>query len=551
MSIYPFSPAGRQAALDRMEREQFDLLVVGGGITGCTLARDATLRGLQVALVEKEDFGYGTSSRSSKLVHGGLRYLAQGDIRVTRESAVERKVLRRIAPHLVHPLSWYIPMYKGEHTAFIRTGLILFDQLAGNTEDEKHRVLKPEDILAVAPGLRGPVTGGFVYGEYITEDARLTMEHALDAALRGAAVANHVRLTAIRRQGDRVVGAEVEDTLTGRKISIDARVVVNATGPWAEKIMLEQNFKTPKPMLISKGIHLLFSASRIPIEGAVYLKGFEGREGFAIRRWDYVYVGTTDVPYDGPIDRPLADRAALEHVLKMAQECFPEAGLTEADILCTWAGVRPLILEPGKSARETSRHDEVWKIADGLLTVAGGKLTTARRMAARIMDQVARELGRSLGDNRRTAEELLPNAHLDGQDFESCRAELAAALERRGVAPEAVRRITWMYGTAIRELLRYGDEDPAWLAPLGPGVPAIRGEVRLAVEREMALTLEDFMDRRAALLIFSPDHGLAGVEEAARVMGDLLGWDEAERNRQVEAYRMLARQHDAASVSRS
>lgn len=547
MSQHLFSPVGRQAALQRMAHEQFDLLIIGGGITGSTLARDAALRGLRVALVEKEDFGYGTSSRSSKLIHGGIRYLAQGDIRVTRESAVERKVLRRIAPHLVHPLSFVFPLFKQDNAFIYKAGFRLFDWMAGSTEAERHRLLTPREVLAVAPQLGGLLTGGVIYGEYITEDARFTMENALSAALGGAAVANHLRMTAFRWKGGRVVGAVVEDMLTGQSFPISARLVVNATGPWAEQTLAEGNLRTPKHLLISKGIHLLFPASRIPLEGAVALRSPTGKEGFAIPRWDYVYVGTTDVPTNGPIDRPAADRAALEHVLSMAQECFPGAKLTEADILSTWAGVRPLIAE-GKSARETSRRDEIWKIADGLLTIAGGKLTTARAMANRVMEHAARELGQPLEDNHRTAEVLLPNAQMDRRSFEEFQGEMADALRQRGVAPDAVKRITWMYGASMRQLLRYGDEDPAWLAPLGPGVPAIRGEVRLAVECEMALTLEDFMDRRAALLIFSPGHGLAGAEEAARIMGNLLGWDETERNRQVEAYRALVRRHDAAGI---
>lgn len=547
MSQRLFSPAGRQAALERMAREQFDLLIIGGGITGSTLARDAALRGLRVALVEKEDFGYGTSSRSSKLIHGGIRYLAQGDVRVTRESAVERKVLRRIAPHLVHPLPFVFPLFQRDNTLIYRAGFRLFDWMAGSTEAERHRLLTAREVLAVAPLLGGPVVGGVIYGEYITDDARFTMENALSAAIHGAAVANHLRMAGFIWEGGRVVGARVEDTLTGESFPVSAKVVVNATGPWAEQTLAEANLRAPKHLLISKGIHLLFPARRLPLEGAVALRSPSGKEGFAIPRWDYVYVGTTDVPHDGPIDRPTTDRAALEHVLSMAQECFPAAKLTEADILGTWAGVRPLIAE-GKSARETSRRDEIWKIADGLLTTAGGKLTTARPMANRVMEHVARELGRDLGDNRRTAEELLPNAQLDGQAFEHFQEEMAETLRQRGVAPEAAKRITWMYGASVKELLRYGDEDPAWLTPLGPNVPAVRGEVRLAVEHEMALTLEDFMDRRAALLIFSPGHGLAVAEGAARIMGDLLGWDEAMRNRQLEAYRAQVRRHDIAGT---
>lgn len=532
----------RKSILERMAREEFDLLVIGGGITGAGLARDAALRGLRVALAEKEDFGYGTSSRSSKLVHGGIRYLAQGDLAMVRESARERKALRKIAPHLVHPLPFVFPVYHGDSLAFYRTGFFLFDRLAGSTPADRHQVLTPTQVRTWAPGLRDPLTGGFLYGEYLTDDSRFTMENALSAAAHGAAVANHLRVTALRQREGQVVGAEVEDVLTGDRFAISAHVVVNATGPWAEQTLLGCGMDTPKPLLLSKGIHLLFPASRLPLGGAVVLKSPGGAEGFAIRRWDYVYVGTTDVVHPGEIDRPVADEEAVVHLLTMAQECFPEAGLTADDIITTWAGVRPLIAQPGKGPRETSRHDEIWQIKPGLLTVAGGKLTTYRAMANRIMEQVARALGRPLGDGRRTAEVPLPNAPEDGND-EGYRCRAFGLLADRQVDDRTAERLAWLYGTAVDRLLRYGEEDPEWLLPLAPGTPALRGEVRLAVEQEMAQTLEDFMDRRAALLMFSDDQGQAAAPEAAQIMGDLLGWSDERRAAELANYRTIVRSH--------
>lgn len=549
MTLYPFSAAGRAAALQRLSAETFDLLVVGGGITGSGLARDAALRGLSVALVEKEDFGHGTSSRSSKLVHGGLRYLQHGEVRLVRESARERAVLRRIAPHLVHPLPFIFPLFRGDSTAFYRAGLILYDRLAGVTPAEKHRMLDPAAVRDWAPGLRDPLTGGIVYGEYITDDARLTMENARSAAELGAAVANHVRVTGFRQDGDRVVGVTLEDTLSGNTFPVTARVVVVATGPWAEQTLASASMTAPRHLLLSKGVHLLFPADRLPLAGAVTLRLPDGTMGFAIPRWGYVYVGTTDIQYAGSIDSPEADSAAVGQLLHLVQASFPEADLTEDDIIATWAGVRPLIAQPGKTPRDTSRHDEVWRIQPGLLTIAGGKLTMYRQMANRVMLQVARELGRDLGDNRRTASEPLPGGRVDEAGFGAFRDRMLAAFDAAGVPGTATDRIAWLYGRGMETLLRYGAEDAAWMRPLAPDTPALRGEVRLAVEQEMALTLIDFMDRRSALLLFSDDQGRAAAPEVARIMGDLLGWSDERRAAELEAYRAVAERHSVRSVA--
>lgn len=544
MTPNPFSPEGRKAALQGMADEPFDLLIVGGGITGSGLARDATLRGLKVGLVEKQDFAYGTSSRSSKLVHGGIRYLAYGNVGLVRESAQARKVLKHIAPHLVHPLPFLFPLYRGDSMTKMRVGFWMFDRLAAVSPGEEHKMLKTSEVAAKAPALRGPTIGGFVYGEYITDDARLTLENAMSAAQHGARVANHAVVVRFLYDQGRVTGARVRDQFDGQEYDVRARVVVNATGPWAEETLGLGQSPAPKRLLPSKGVHLLFSAGRLPIEGAVALKSPSGREGFAIRRWGFTYVGTSDVAYHGRLDRPVADRAAVLDVLEMAQDCFPSLNLTEADVVSTWAGLRPLIFEAGKSPRDTSRHDEIWRSPEGLLTIAGGKLTTYRPMAARAMERVAKELGRDLGDNHRTAEVPLPGGDLEGQDFSTFSEAMTAELQRRGVSAEAAQRITWLYGNRVRDLLALGDRDPAWLEPLAASVPALRGEVRLAIEQEMAGSLTDFMDRRTALLIFSNNHGLAAVDAVSTLMAERLGWSDAERAAQVEDYRNVASAHN-------
>lgn len=538
---HPFSPAGRLRSLRRMATEPLDVLVIGGGITGVGAARDAALRGWKVALVDKQDFAFGTSSRSSKIVHGGVRYLEYGHFLLVRESARERRVVQSIAPHLVHRLDFLYPVFEPDSLLKIRAGLAVFDWLASTEGAEKHETLEPEQVREHVPGLRDPLRGAVLYPEYITDDARLTLENALSAAEHGALVANHARAESLfRHSSGRIQGARVRDELDGTVYEVQARAVVNAGGPWAQEILQQSDLPVPKPLRPSKGIHILLHASRLPLRGATFLKTSYGRRGLAMRRLDYVYVGTTDDEYTGPLDAPRATREEVLDVLAMAQDSFPDARLAIDDVLATWAGIRPLIAEEGKSTRDTSREDEVWS-APGLVTVAGGKLTTYRRMGGRVIDALAAELGPPPDDTDRTADTPLPGA--PPGDVEAFERDRARKLAEAGVPAAAVDRLCWLYGRQLDDLLDLAADDPAWLRPLGAGVPAVRGEVKLAVEREMALTLTDFMDRRAALLLFSPDFGLAGAREAAAIMGSLLGWDATRRAGEVAAYERLAAEH--------
>jgi glycerol-3-phosphate dehydrogenase len=538
---FDFSPAGRLAALEGMATHPIDVLVIGGGITGAGIARDAALRGWSTALVEKDDFAFGTSSRSSKIVHGGVRYLEYGQFLLVRESARERRVLRDIAPHLVHRLDFLYPVFAPDSLIKIRAGLSVFDWLADSETEDKHRMLSPEEVRERLPGLRDPLRGGVQYVEYITDDARLTLENVQSAAAHGAWIANHAKAEAFFRASDgRVEGARVRDAFTGSVYEVRARMVVNAGGPWAQEILEASELPVEKSLRPSKGIHLLFAADRLPVSGATFLKSSTGRRGLAMRRLGYVYVGTSDDEYTGSLEAPRATRADVLDLLAMVQDCFPEADLTVDDVLATWAGVRPLIEEEGKTTRDTSREDELWHGPEGLLTIAGGKLTTYRRMGGRVIDELVHTLGDPPGPDR-TTEVPLPGVP-DG-DVQAWVGDRLDRMRDAGVDQETLDRLGFLYGTQLDDLLAFASEDPRWLAPLAPGVPALQGEVRLSVEKEMALTLTDFMDRRGALLLFAPNWGLAGAEEAAGIMGDLLDWDDGRRHDEVEAYRQLAKEH--------
>ena len=538
-----FNREGRRGALERLGQTRLDLLIIGGGITGCGIARDAALRGWAVGLVEKEDFAFGTSSRSSKIVHGGVRYLEYGHFLLVRESAQERAVLRTIAPHLVHPLPFVYPVFDGESLFKVRAGLTVFDFLAASDGLEKHENLSPEEVREQLPGLREPLKGAVRYPEYITDDARLTLENAQSAAEHGAWVVNHARAQDLRMKDGRVVGCSVVDVLEGRTVEVSTRLIVNATGAWSSRLLAESDFDAEFSLIPSKGIHILLSAERLPIEGATFLRATNGKRGLAMRRLDFVYVGTTDDEYTGSLDRPRATRSDVDEVLAMVSDCFPEHELGPDDVLATWAGVRPLIREAGKSTRDTSREDAVWHSPPGLITVAGGKLTTYRKMARRVLELADPDLGPAPGVPDRTATVPLPGAVVGPAGLEAYHAERSRDLAGAGVAPEIVERLCWLYGKQLDDLLALAAADASWLQPLHPEVPALRGEVLLAVEKEMALTLVDFMDRRAALLLFSPNFGLAGAEAAADIMAESLGWDADRRARELTEYRQLAAEH--------
>lgn len=538
---HPLSPAGRDRALEAMARARLDLLVIGGGITGAGVARDAAIRGMSVGLVEKGDFAGGTSSRSSKIIHGGVRYLEYLQLGLVRESARERSVLRRIAPHLVHPLPFLYPVFDGDSLLRIRLGLRLFDLLAGRHRGAWSRRLRPAEVRELLPGLRETLEGAVRYPEYITDDARFTLANVASAADHGAWVANRARVEGFFRRGSRVVGARVRDLEGGREFEVEARVTVNATGPWMQELLEGDGLEVPHPIVPSKGIHILLPRDRLPLRAATFLTSRSGRSGLAMPRGPWVYVGTSDTEYRGDLDRPRAEPEEVDELLGLTKDCFPEAGLGPDDVVSTWAGLRPLVHEEGKSTRDMSREDEVWIGPAGLVAVAGGKLTTYRPMARRILAAVSRALGEELPGRERTDREPLPGA--PPGDLHAFRAGADEALARGGVPEDTRERLRFLYGTELRLLASWGEEAPEWLAPLAPGVPALRGEVRLAVERGMAGSVADVLDRRMALLLFDRNRGVGAAPEAARIAGELLGWDAARAEAEVASYRELAREH--------
>jgi glycerol-3-phosphate dehydrogenase len=520
-----FSSTTRAKNLRTLEREQFDVLVIGGGITGAGIARDATLRGLKVALVERRDFAAGTSSRSSKLIHGGLRYLPQGDVGLVMEAAHERRVLRRLAPHLARPIQMLYPVQGRSGYAKLSAGLWTFDRMARVLKDERNQMLDRNETLALEPLLRAEkVYGAALYYECLTDDARLVVENLKSAAAFGAVVANYAPVTQLITAAGRLEGAVVTDTQTGGIFRVRAKVVVNAAGPWVDVIRVMQGDGERPRLHLTKGIHLVLQHDRLPVSRIVVMDAPDRRPVFVVPRGPVVYLGTTDTDYDGRYDDPFITLEDATYLLESANATFAVDALGLDDVVGAWAGLRPLLHQEGKKATEISRKDEVMIGPTGLISIAGGKLTTYRKMAERIGDiVVARlsDLGVRMPVKKGDSEREVLSGGETGDDV----AGFVTRLKLRwpDVGGDIIDRLVTVYGSTGERC--------------APGVPVTRGEVQYAVRQEMALTLEDFLERRARLFLWDVHNGVTVAEEAARLMGELLGWDARRREEEVASYR--------------
>lgn len=524
----PRPPDSRDRALERLGEQAWDVLVVGGGITGAGIALDAASRGLRVALVERDDLASGTSSKSSSLVHGGLRYLEQYGFGLMRESAVERERLRRLAPHLVRPLKFTIPWSGQRRTRLIGIGLWLYDGIAGFQGPSRHRKLDTHEVVAHLPGLARHLDGhGYEYSDCRTDDARLVLAVVRAAERFGATVLTRAEVTEVRRAGERVVGASIRDRVSGREVVAAARWTVSATGVWADS--LRGMAGAGAPMLQpSKGVHLVFPASLLRVEtaGVVPSQADDGRSVFLIP-WDgQVVVGTTDHAYDGSLDAPGLDAADVAYLCDAVNTAFGTR-LTAADAVGAYAGLRPLLSDEGDKAVGTdqlSRRHTLLGEPPGLLTVTGGKLTTYRAMAREAVDLIAADLGGSGGRLRSRTDRI--SLGLSGSlDAAVARAEILCA--RLGLDPAIARHVVCRHGDEAPELLEiaaeYGEDEP-----LVAGLPYLAVEARWAVEREHALSVADVLQRRMRVSTRDASAGLSAAARVAALLAAANGWGAAQ-----------------------
>lgn len=554
------SQAYRATALATMRAAPVDVLVVGGGITGAGVALDAVLRGYSVALVEKNDFASGTSSKSTKLVHGGIRYLPNLDFPLVREALVERGLLLKTAPHLVHPLAFVLPIYQGDQHpvgvpfstpggvgmgAVLASGLWLYDLMAGRQGIKLHHRLTPSGVLREAPALEpAGLKDGFVYFDAQTDDARLTMAVLQTAVQHGALIANHVEVTGFTRDGERVTGVTARDRLDGATMTIAARYVVNATGVFGERTAALSGVEPPIKVAPSKGVHLTFPLEKVKLgDHAIVLpQTSDGRILFIVPWKSRAIFGTTDTG-SGDLDHPRATAEDITYLLEHLNR-YLTTHLTPDDILSVYAGYRPLVTHrtTASASKKLSRTHLVLESQPHLISVFGGKLTTYRKMAQDAVDVISRHERDRLTNP--TAEVIL----YGGVGWPAYQPELTREVAALGLGADIAVHLGQCYGTAARGVLELIRDDPALGERLAPDLPYLWAEVTYAMRAEMALTLADVLARRTSIILEDQQRGETLAPAVAARMARELGWSASEEQAQVAEYRELARANSATAI---
>ncbi len=531
VSVSRPGPKSRSEALQRLSEETFDLLVVGGGITGAGVALDAARRGLSVALIEKADFSAGTSSKSTKLVHGGLRYLEQRELGLVREALRERDLLRRMLPHLVTPIPLlWSPLEVGRAKA--AGGLRLYDVLASSGSFDRHRWAGQDEVEWLAPGLRGG-SGAYLVHEGLTDDSRLVLAILREARRAGAVVCNHLGADALLERRERLAGCVGHDGIGGGGIEIRARTIVNATGVWADEV---SRLETPTPSRLrpSKGIHLLLSRRALPLKSGVLMPAADGRVVMAIPWRSSILAGTTDAGYQGPLHSPSVTAGEAAYVLGALSTSF-DREIGPSDLCGATAGIRPLLIgAAGAATRDLSRRHAIWMGPRGLVTVTGGKLTTFRRMAEETMELVT--------GARAPAPALRPAGNL-----QALRHSVARRSKELDLSPETADSLLASYGSdapAVLDLAR----EMELATPIAPGLPYLTAELVWGVREEMAMTVADLLARRTRLALEDVAGGVRDERELVALLGAELGVSSREIVRQVSEYRLVVGQERGPAV---
>ncbi|QRG68503.1 glycerol-3-phosphate dehydrogenase/oxidase [Brevibacillus choshinensis] len=528
-----FSANNRAAVLTRMAEKELDLLVIGGGITGAGIALDASQRGIRVGLLEKNDFGSGTSSRSTKLIHGGLRYLKQGDVKLVQEVGRERAILYKNAPHLVIAAPMLLPVYKGGTYGYLASsvGLYIYDWLAGVERGERRKMLSREETLRLEPllkeeGLKG---AGFYY-EYRTDDARLTLDIMKTAWSKGACIVNYAKMTEFIYRGQQAVGVKAVDRHSGKTYEIYAKKIVNATGPWVDDVRKLDNSLKGKRLYLTKGVHLVVEKEKLPVTQSAYFDTPDGRMVFVIPRGHITYVGTTDTGYKLDIDQPRTTKEDRDYLLRAVNAMFPGVELGEKDVVSHWAGLRPLIYEEGKGPSELSRKDEMFISDSGLITIAGGKLTGFRKMAEKVVDLVAEDLskaqGRPFGVCSTDQIVISGGERMGHTDYADCKQGLLQTGISKGVDVATAQEWIDTYGTNTMRIYSRLEAVQEKGRPLQEE-QLLRAQLSYAIEEEMTTTAVDFLRLRTGWTYFQVKKAEEKADAVIRLMGEKLGWTEA------------------------
>jgi len=551
------SASQRLSALRAMAERDLDILVIGGGITGAGVALDAASRGYRVGLVEQADFASGTSSRSTKLVHGGIRYLPQFDFSLVREALLERARLVANAPHLVRPLPFLVPFYQGLRRPLgirlpsaahpllplaMNTGLWLYDRLAGRMVLMRHRPVSVAEALHLFPYLRRDgLRRASLYYDAQTDDARLTIAVLRTAAAHGALCVNYARATALVREDGRVCGVEVEDRVSGERLRVRARWVVNAAGVWAAEVARLAGFGGSIELTLSKGVHLVLPRELVGLgDAALVLPETEdGRLAFVVPWEGRAILGTTDTPYTGSMEEPPVTDDDVAYLLRHARR-FLNVELEPGDLVAAYAGLRPLVSSGGRSA-DISRRHAVVRHEPGFVSIIGGKLTTYRQMAQDVVDLVVREDGASVdGSARAIGPCRTTHLPLVGAESPESWPMLVRDAVRAGLSPELAGRLLRRYGSEVKRILALIRDDASLGQPLAPDVPCIGAEVVFACHATMPLHLEDMMVRRLRLALLEPRAGEQAARAVASLMARALEWPADRVEAELERYRVAS-----------
>nr|WP_255298269.1 FAD-dependent oxidoreductase [Brevibacillus dissolubilis] len=530
--------------LEQMQTITYDLLVIGGGITGAGIALDAATRGMKTALIEMQDFAAGTSSRSTKLVHGGLRYLKQFEVGMVAEVGKERAIVYENGPHVTTPEWMLLPIHQGGTFGKFSTsvGLRVYDYLAGVKSQERRQMLNIQTTLAKEPLLKQQgLLGGGYYVEYRTDDARLTIEVMKAAVSHGATAINYAKAEELLYDHGLITGVLVKDMFDGKTYQVNAKKIVNATGPWVDKLRELDGSKKGKTLQLTKGIHLVIDRKRFPLQQAIYFDTPDKRMVFAIPRGEKTYVGTTDTFFQEDTSHPRMTKADRQYVLDAINFMFPTVKITEADVESSWAGVRPLISEEGKSASEISRKDEIWQSPSGLITIAGGKLTGYRKMAEMVVDLVSKllaEAGQGHFSPCRTKHLPISGGDVGGSAYyEAFVARKTKEGISYGLTSQQAEKLVRLYGSNTEEVYRYlpsNQKNKAQQREGGKvdthGLPAdLYASLIYAIESEMTVKPIDFFIRRTGALFFDIAWVQTWKLPVIDFMSHYLNWTQSER----------------------
>jgi glycerol-3-phosphate dehydrogenase len=524
-----FSFFNRKNIAAELKATEFDLLIIGGGITGAGIALDAASRGMKVALIEKNDFASGTSSKSTKLIHGGLRYLKQFDFWLVKEVGTERAIVHKLAPHLVIPEKMILPLIDGgTYGSWLTSfGLKVYDILAAVEGEDKRKMLDKEEALEKEPLLpKNILNGAGYYAEYRTDDARLTLEVLKTALNYDAKIINYTEATQFIYEENRVVGATVRDNFTNECFDIKAKYVVNATGPWVDTLRQTNHTKTSKRLHLTKGVHLVVAHEKLPVKQAVYFDIPDGRMMFAIPRGKVTYFGTTDTNYQQDKDHVNTSLADAMYLISAVNNMFPDITISLEDVQSSWAGLRPLIHEDGKSASELSRKDEIFVSDSELISIAGGKLTGYRKMAERVVELVSKKYERRFEikfKEIKTEEIILSGGEF--ANFSEVRSYIDAIHNRIAEVDfneKDAEYLIYNYGKQTDIILQKFDD----LMEEDQAKKMIKAEVWFCIENEMACTPTDFFMRRTGRLFFDPNSVVLYKEFVLSEFKNYFSWNQ-------------------------